>query len=163
MKSEICCFTGHRELPPKDLQQIQTLLEREINRLLAIGVRTFLAGGALGFDILAAQTVLKLKEEDSPIQLVLVLPCRDQASRWENDDRALYEQIKQGADQVVYTAERYFPGCMHQRNRYLADHSGWCLCWLTRETGGTAYTVRRCRAQGVRVINLAGKSFNNLK
>lgn len=64
---------------------------------------------------------------------------------------------------MVYTAERYFPGCMHQRNRYLADHSGWCLCWLTRETGGTAYTVRRCRTQGVRVINLAGKSFNNLK
>ena len=36
------------------------------------------AGGALGFDTLAAQTVLDMKKEYPQLRLILVLPCEDQ-------------------------------------------------------------------------------------
>lgn len=154
LTNTICCFTGHRDLFLQDTAAIQRLLEREIARLIRRGVRIFLAGGALGFDTLAAQAVLKLRAAHPAIRLVLVLPCRNQTAGWRDEDKQAYS--------VIYTAERYYTGCMHKRNRVLADNSGWCVCWQTKATGGTAYTVERCRARGVRVINLAGKIFNNL-
>ena len=44
---------------------------------------------------------------------------------------------------------------MHRRNRHLVDHSGTCICYLTRSTGGTAYTVDYARKKGLRIINVA--------
>ena len=55
----------------------------------------------------------------------------------------------------MYVASTYGPGCLFERNRRLVDGSGICLCYLTAETGGTAYTVRYARKQGLPVINLA--------
>lgn len=46
-------------------------------------------------------------------------------------------------------------GCMHRRNRHLVDNSGVCVCYLTRNSGGTAYTVNYAKKQGVNVFNIA--------
>ena len=46
-------------------------------------------------------------------------------------------------------------GCMYKRNRHLVDHSGVCVCYLTKDSGGTTYTVRYARAHGLEIINLA--------
>ena len=46
-------------------------------------------------------------------------------------------------------------GCMYKRNRHLVDHSGICVCYLTKDSGGTAYTVRYARTHGLEIINLA--------
>ena len=112
------------------------------------------AGGALGFDTLAAQTVLEMKKEYPQLRLILVLPCEDQTRNWRSEDIATYEDIKAGCDKVVYVSRRYTPDCMYKRNRHLVDHSGTCICYLTGESGGTAYTVRYARKKGVCVINL---------
>ena len=76
----------------------------------------FGAGGALGFDTLAAQMVLKLKERYPDIKLILVLPCKTQTSGWKQTDIDEYERIKAAADKVVFTSEVYYRGCMHKRN-----------------------------------------------
>lgn len=68
---------------------------------------------------------------------------------------AEYERIKAQADKVVYMAQQYTPGCMHKRNRHLVDHSGVCVCYLTKESGGTAYTVNYAKRHGVEIINIA--------
>lgn len=47
---------------------------------------------------------------------------------------------------------------MHRRNRHLVDNSGVCVCYLTRNSGGTAYTVNYAKKQGVNVFNIAEKS-----
>ena len=44
---------------------------------------------------------------------------------------------------------------MHKRNRHLVDHSSICVCYLTEDRGGTAYTVNYAKKQGLKVINLA--------
>ncbi|HRN20742.1 MAG TPA: SLOG family protein [Prevotella sp.] len=79
------------------------------------GYQYFGAGGALGFDTLAAQTVLNLKQWYPCIKLILVLPCKDQAARWRANDVKEYERIKSHADKIVYTADRYFNGCMQKK------------------------------------------------
>ena len=122
------------------------------------GVDTFLAGGALGFDTLAAQEVLRLKAAGLPqLRLVLVLPCLGQEAYWKAEDAALYRDLLRQADEAIYTADVYSKWCMFQRDRYLVNHSAYCLCYWNREQGergGTAYTVGYARKQGLEVENL---------
>ena len=39
------------------------------------GVNTFIDGGALGFDTIAAETVIEMREKYQNIKLVMYLPC----------------------------------------------------------------------------------------
>jgi len=150
-----CCFTGHRVIPAKDYAKIQKRLEVELIQLIHQGVCCFRAGGALGFDTMAARAVLDLRIKFPDIRLILVLPCREQAARWRDEDRKTYNQILRQADEVVYTSEHYHEGCMHKRNRYLVDSSEICICCLTKDSGGTAYTVDYARQKGLQIINCA--------
>ena len=110
----------------------------------------------MGFDTLAAQTVLRLRERYPQIRLILVLPCLNQTRGWQQADVDIYEELKRRADKVTYTSESYFRGCMQKRNRHLVDNSSGCICYLTKPTGGTAYTVDYARRRGLRIINIAG-------
>lgn len=151
-----CCFTGHRILPAERTEELRRRLRAGILYLRDnMGITTFYAGGALGFDSLAAESVIAQREEFKDIRLVVVIPCRDQASRWNVEQRARYEQINHAADEVICLSERYYQGCMHERNRYMVDHSHVCICYLTERTGGTAYTVEYARSKGLKIFNLA--------
>ena len=166
MNNLAVCFTGHRELPKKELKKITKRLEKEVEKLIKNGCRLFAAGGALGFDTLAAVTVLRLKTKYPDIRLILVLPCETQAKSWSNEDKAIYEDIKSRADKIIYTSKNYYRGCMHKRNRQLVDISGICVCYLARNVGGTAYTVNYALSKGLKIINisrLADFGKNNLK
>lgn len=104
---------------------------------------------------MAAQAVLRFQREFPQVKLILVLPCKDQALRWPEANKVEYEEIKRQANKVVYMADRYTPECMFQRNRHLVDQSSVCLCYLTRKSGGTAYTVGYAHHRSLQVINLA--------
>ncbi len=155
MRNETCCFTGHRQIPPGERAEIASRLERVISDLYQRGIRYYGAGGALGFDALAARTVIRLREKCPGMKLILVLPCLTQTRGWRSEDVTEYERIKAQADEVFYTAHQYTRGCMHKRNRHLVDNSSVCVCYLNRESGGTAYTVRYARKKGLEIVNLA--------
>ena len=151
-----CCFTGHRIVPAERTEELRQRLRAGILYLYDnMGITTFYTGGALGFDSLAAEVVIAQREELKGVRLVVVIPCRDQAARWNAEQRVRYEQINRAADEVVCLAERYYQGCMHDRNRYMVDHSRACICYLTERAGGTAYTVEYARSRGLKVFNLA--------
>ena len=154
---QTCCFTAHRVIPSGEKETIRHLLETAIEKAIQDGYRFFGAGGALGFDTLAAQTVLTLKQQYPHIRLILVLPCVDQTTGWKQDDIDEYERIKSLADKVVYTSTEYTYGCMHKRNRHLVDNSSLCICYLTKLSGGTAYTVRYAESKKISVFNLADR------
>lgn len=148
-----CCFTGHRDMPAGESEQVRRWLKAVVlNLYQSHGVRYFGAGGALGFDTLAAETVLELRADWPALRLILVLPYPGQEERWAREEQRRYQDILERADKVVYTAPRYAPGCFHVRNRHLVDHAGWCIAYLTRDRGGTAYTVAYAKSRGLRVV-----------
>lgn len=157
MREKAVCFTGHRKIPIEKQNEISRRLEAVLIHLIERGYLYFGAGGALGFDTLAAETVLALREKYPQIKLILVLPCKAQADRWNERERNLYENILGQADKVVYTSTKYIKGCMYKRNRHLVDSSSVCVCYLTEDTGGTAYTVRYASAKGLFIVNVAEK------
>ena len=48
------CVTGHRKIPPVDMNSIRQRLIQTIDHLYAKGITMFYVGGAQGFDALAA-------------------------------------------------------------------------------------------------------------
>jgi len=155
MKEKTCCFSGHRNIPAEKRETIYQRLKTEIKNLVQNGYTDFLAGGALGFDTLAAEAVLNLKTYFPKIRLVLILPCISQEKYWSDDDKIKYEEIKFLADEVYYTSQTYFNGCMHKRNRYLVDKSSVCICYMTDTKGGTAFTVSYAQKHNLRIINIS--------
>ena len=155
MKEKTCCFTGHRELPEEQLPQLRNALFKVIARLVSQGVTRFACGGALGFDTLAAQMVLVVKEAFPQIQLLLVLPCKTQDKYWPKEDQEIYREILARADRVVFVSETYIQGCMQKRNRLLVEGSSVCVCYCTKKQGGTVYTLNYAQQKGLKVIHLA--------
>ena len=155
MKNQTCCFTGHRSIPLSERSAVSKALEKAIVESIENGYRYFGAGGAVGFDTMAALTVLKLKKQYPQIKLILVLPCENQTRNWKEADIEKYEHIKSQADKVVYVSKEYTRDCMHKRNRHLVDNSSLCICYLTKPSGGTAYTVEYAEQKGVCIVNIA--------
>ena len=131
MREQTVCFTGHREIPFGQSRRIAGRLETVLTELIGQGYRYFGAGGARGFDMLAEQTVLRLKKRHPQIRLILVLPCPFQTRGWSPSDRRQYDEIYSRCDKCVYTATEYHPGCMLTRNRHLVDCSSVCIAYLT--------------------------------
>ena len=128
-------------MPSEQLGEIRKRLRTRVIRLINEGVNTFYSGYASGFDTEAALTVNELKKEYPHIKLVLVLPYR--------------QDVKISYDECVCIAEKYRKGCFHIRNRFLVDNSSYCICYLTENTGGTAYTVDYAKKQRLRVYNIS--------
>lgn len=153
-KNFTCCFTGHRQIAPEHAQALPAAVEESIRRLIAQGYFIFAAGGAMGFDTLAAETVLTLKDEFSQLRLIIVAPCADQANGWAASDRRRYERLRQAADDYICLEAAYTPNCMRKRNRYLVEMSGACLAYCLRPRTGSAQTVAYADAQGLEIIDV---------
>ena len=109
MKSKTCCFSGHRNIPADKEEEIRIKLIEELEKLINKGYRFFAAGGALGFDTMAAIEVLNLRRKYPHIKLIMVLPCKDQSKYWNKADKNIYEFIKKQSDKW---RERRKSACM---------------------------------------------------
>ena len=152
------CFTGHRQIGESLTEDVASRLDVMIKRCYDKGMRRFLSGGALGFDTLAAKRVIEAKKTYPDIILTLVLPCRDQTKLWTKlPDLCEYVHIKEAADEVVYVQTFYDAKCMMKRNRYMVDHSSFCIAYFDGRAGGTANTVKYAKESGVAVANIFAK------
>lgn len=150
------CFTGHRNLT--NIENIEINLKETIKNAINNGYYNFMTGGALGFDELAANTIISLKNEYPQIKLILVLPFLnpyEHEKGWQEMDIEKYNILLEKADEKVILNDEYKRGCYYQRDRYLVDNSSLCISYQTRKKGGTAYTVDYANKQGLQVINLA--------
>lgn len=155
MKDHTCCFTGHRTLPANRVQTIIINLDREIDALIGQGVTDFISGGALGFDQIAASLIVAKKEMGKKIRLIFALPFKNQDTLWNEKQKELYQNLLGEAEEVTFVSEEYDPFCMKRRNKYMVEHSAYCICALLHEKSGTAQTVRFARKKGVKIINVS--------
>ena len=155
-KKQVCCFSGHRFISKEKLPQLKAAVRKAIIELIDRGIIFFGAGGALGFDMLAEETVLQLKDEYPHIRLVLVLPCppEQQTLKWNDDQRKRYYDILKEADKVRILSPQYTDNCMLARNRHLVDNSAYIICYLRKQRGGTFFTVGYAERQGLEIIRL---------
>ncbi|MBQ4087591.1 MAG: DUF1273 family protein [Clostridia bacterium] len=149
-----CCFTGHRDIPAHEEEQLKARILREIYNLVLQGVTVFRNGGALGFDMLAAECVIEQKEAFPDIKLVMDVPHRGQADAWPAEQQQRYHLLLEMADEVNVLSERYFRGCMYARNRHMVDHSELLIAYVRKSTGGSYYTRSYALEQGKTVVDV---------
>lgn len=148
-----CTFTGHRTIGEKDRILLKEKLDLTLAALADGGVKRFICGGALGFDTLAAQAVIRLKEKKD-VFFELALPCGDQASRWGEKQRAEYERIRRYADRVNVLFDKYVTGCMQFRDAFMVDNSDILVSYYRGKPGGTQYTYMYAENRGLKIIQL---------
>lgn len=149
------CFTGHRVIPREVEPALSDRLDALLEHLYRKGFRDFISGGALGFDVLAAERVIALKARHPDAALHLAIPCSSQADRWSRQDCERYERVLYCADHTHVLSREYYIGCMQVRNRFMVDRSAFCLCYLTHNKGGTMATVAYAMQQSCPVLNTA--------
>ena len=125
------------------------------------GCRTFCAGGALGFDTLAARAVILFRISHPDVKLHLILPCVDQDASWSEHQRSDYEYILKNADYTEYVSDEYTDKCMRERNFALADRCDILIAYVQRSSSGAAQTVRFAEKMGKRVYNLYSSASNS--
>ncbi len=150
------CFSGHRSVPAAEAEIIRKRLDAQIGRCVADGKYVFICGGAVGFDMMAAEEVIRVRMTQPDVRLILALPCHDQTATWNNTSvLRQYKAILSLANDVIYISKFYETGCYHARNRWMADHSSVCIAYLKKQSGGTYFTVDYAAKSGLSVVNLA--------
>lgn len=144
-------FTGHRTYAG----DCDDVLDAVLRRLYGRGFRTFISGMAAGFDMAAAQAVLRLRRSHPDVRLVCAIPFRGQAARFAPADAERYDALCRAADVAIYLCEEYDAGCYRRRNDFLVDESSYMVAYYDSSLrGGTCYTVKRARRKGLPVENI---------
>jgi uncharacterized phage-like protein YoqJ len=150
-----CCFTGHRDLPQNSVTEIYANLVHTLKILYEnYRVKTFISGGAIGFDLLAAEAVLELKRSYPDAKLIFALPCIDHTKKWGDAAVTKFRLLSLCADQTVYVSQHYYTGCMQVRNKYMLEHSQFCIVYCKKTSGGSYYTLREAKKMNLNVIEL---------
>ena len=149
--NNVCFFTGHRQIESGRYEEISERVRDFIRDAAERGYKKFIAGGALGFDTMAALAVLELREELG-LELIVAVPYPQQDERWGQAAQRQYRKILQEADEVVAVSDCYDRGCFHRRNRYMADRSSLCIAYYNGTGGGTKYTVEYALKNQIEII-----------
>ena len=162
-RTKTCCFTGHRpeklpwrrnESDPRCLA-LKERLDRALDAAYDQGMRHFLCGMALGADFYFCDAVLALRARRPSVTLEAVIPCEEQASRWQEADRERYFSLVEQCDYETMVQRHYDRGCMLRRNRHMVDRSAMLIAVYDGMLGGTMYTLTYAMKHQLDVVILA--------
>lgn len=158
-----CCFSGYRpekfnisrEDPLRLYRRICCLLDRAVLNAVDDGYTNFFCGMSRGFDLWAAQSVLRIQRDRPAIQLVCCLPCERQSAHWTPVWQEVYDRLLRQADKTFCLSREYYTNCFLDRNRFMVDACRRLICWYDGAPGGTRYTLHYAQKQGLSIVNLA--------
>ena len=78
-------------------------------------------------------------------------------SRWSGEQRAEYARLLPQYDKAVCVAQSASRESYLKRDRHLVDGSAYCIAYCTRNSGGTAYTLRYAQQEGLKIVNTASE------
>ncbi len=149
-----CAFTGHRRIPEEHRKSLQGLIGIAISHAYDLGCRKFIAGGAVGFDTMAAREVLRFRISHPDVSLQIFVPFIGQESQWNAAQQDAYNYIISSADEVRYVSENYHSACMRLRNQAMADACDLLIAYVDNPKSGSGQTLRMAEALGREIINL---------
>ena len=155
-----CFFTGHRSLPEEQKAALLVRMKSTVSYLYAAGVKTFHAGGALGFDMFAAAQIVDLRRSHPDMRLVLNLPFHNQTDRWNADAKRFYTFFLEQADEVQYAYEGEITDAGNARkylllrDRLMVQAAHYGIAYFSGARGGTSYTMAFAEKNGCELYNL---------
>lgn len=160
------CFAGPRPARLPDhgrrdsaaMVEIKQRLKQTILSHFSQGKTTFLNGCMSGFDVIAGETVLSLKQEYPAIRCVTAAPFRLDYFRnenWTPEWKARALDLYLRSDAAFSLSQTYHKGVYYERNRFMVDHSAALICYYTGAGTGTKYTMDYAAKKRLEIANIA--------
>ena len=161
-REHTCSFTGHRpeKLPWGDNERdprcaaLKKRLWDAVEAAYEEGMRHFICGMARGYDFYFAEAVLELRRLREGVTLEAAIPCATQSGGWTREEQERWRALVAACDMETLVQERYTPGCMLRRNRYMVDHSALVIAVYNGTEGGTRRTLEYALRQGVPFVDI---------
>lgn len=158
LRKHRCCFTGHRpEKMAVPEQQMAALLETEIRKAIDGQFTTFISGMAKGVDVVAAEIVLRLREQDNRLKLICALPHPGFGLHWGGGWTERFKKVLAQADLDLTICPRFSYASYQARNEWMCRHSGLVIAVFNGERGGTKNTLNYAKRIGVPCVVINGK------
>ncbi|MBQ0110869.1 MAG: DUF1273 family protein [Oscillospiraceae bacterium] len=154
------CFSGYRpekfkfKLSSPQGEELIKDIENRIADLINKGYENFIVGGAMGFDTICGEILIKQKEEHPQINIYSYVPFKDMHLSFGVLWRQRAARVLENST-VTVLYDRFCRGCYFARNRKMVDDSQVLVCYFDGESGGTAYTASYAKKKGLEIINLA--------
>ncbi len=144
--SKTICFTGHRPkgIPKGSEPWINKQLITAIEKASKKDYTTFISGGAVGIDQMAARCVLLARAFGPKLKLIIARPFPSQDSVWPPHVRARFKELCSVADEIVDVCEDpYAAWKMHKRDVWMVDGSHVVIAvWNGKSEGGTYKCIK---------------------
>ncbi len=150
---DVCCVIGHRDIPPDRIAYVEQKLGAQIDLALEEGYNRFVVGFALGVDMLFVHLLQEKITNHPGILIEAVLPYAGAMKRRKSEER----QLLSTCDSVSFHTERYTPGCVDGRNRFLIDQSHRIIAVYDGRLKGHTHSALRYAAatkKDIRLINI---------
>lgn len=154
-KEQTAFFLGQGQINKSSMPFLVQRIENTVENLIKQGITFFGCGGAGIFDQLSGFAVLNARKENTAIKLIMVLPCRSKESLFHGASTQAYKQLKENADKVVYTSERYAHDNLKKRDLHFIKHSGVCIAYVKHINSDAGQIIKFAKDNGLKVINLA--------
>lgn len=137
-----CCFTGHRpEKLKRSEEEIKKGLEEAIAKAVIDGYTTFITGMARGVDIWAGQIVLRLRQNNPGLKLIVALPYPDCDSRWSANWRKQFADVLEAADLVKVISPIYSMAFFQKRDEWMVGQSSRVIAVYDGVSRGTKNAI----------------------
>lgn len=163
--SQSVCFAGPRpaKLPgggenARVMAQIEKQLAESIRYFYAQGKRVFLNGCTAGFDVMAGETVLRLKGDCPEIVCVTVAPFGESyfaGSCWQGGWRERGLLLYFRSDAAFHLSKSFHRQAFRERDRFLADHACAVVCYCEQAGGGPNYMLDYAARKALVISNIA--------
>ena len=159
-----CCFTGHRpEKLPKDEDEFTGLREitkDKITELIGKNVDTFITGMSRGFDLLAAEILvrdfaLKSPFDHKELRLFCSIPYMYQFDEMKTqEERLIYTEAMVCSENIFCFYLEKNDECYKVRNQFMVNYSDFLIGYLRNEKAkrtGSAMTYNMAKKAGKNV------------
>ena len=154
-RAATAAFSGHRFIDASQREYVKKRLSNAVLDAYGKGIRNFISGFAIGFDMMAAEVVAALKQSHPDIILTAAIPFNGQASRFSFYDRKRYDRLLEVADEVIVLSDSFYPRCFLDRDEFMVNNASSLIAYYDgREKGGTFYTIRKALAQNIPIVNV---------
>ena len=147
---------GRRLMIKSENRKYRRILKKILKDQIAEGAKIFCNAAAIGFETLAAQTVIRMRKRKKyrHIKFYLLDFGHEQGFRWIVKTMESYEKIRQEADFILRVPDEE-SACdtqLYERVLRNADINTCCVCSAPFVLGNSYYLVDLARHLGLKVI-----------
>ena len=140
---DTCTFFGHSECYELDVSILKMTIEDLINK----GIDTFYVGHNGNFDNLVFGALIDLQKIYPNISVTVVLAYLTT----QNTKHDPYQGYTIYPEDVAEAPRRF---AIDRRNRWMIEHSDFCICYITHTWGGAYKFVSLAKKKGLKITNL---------